>query len=252
MLFRNEASGVLAISQPAHAWISGQLLRAWDERLGEPLLLAAEQHDIGWLDWETAPSFDAETGRPHLFRAIGAAEHAPMWTRGVLRAYAAWGAHVALLVSLHGGVIYGRYTDRHRISAVDAAAAQNYLVTQGPIEAAWARALKLDDDEVDRQRSLVAFADALSLALCGDLKTPLQLEARRRSGERTSMQLEGIFGRAFEFVLDPWPFAGDHLVLEGEARRLPAEGRFVSEAAMRAWLARPERSTFRAEIHRRG
>src|SRR6516165_6585735 len=31
MLFCNHNSGVLAISQPAHAWISGQLLRAWAE-----------------------------------------------------------------------------------------------------------------------------------------------------------------------------------------------------------------------------
>ena len=58
MLFRTEPSGVLAISQPTHAWISGQILRAWDEALSEPLLLAAEQHDIGWLDWETAPTFN--------------------------------------------------------------------------------------------------------------------------------------------------------------------------------------------------
>ena len=58
MLFRTEPSGVLAISQPTHAWISGQILRAWDEALSEPLLLAGEQHDIGWLDWETAPTFN--------------------------------------------------------------------------------------------------------------------------------------------------------------------------------------------------
>jgi hypothetical protein len=251
MLFRDEVSGVLAISQPAHAWISGQLLRAWQEPLGEPLLLAAEQHDIAWLDWETAPSFDPGTGRPHLFRAIGAASHAPMWMRGVERACAAWGAHVALLVSMHGGVIYRRFTDRHRISDADAAAAHAYLEAQGPIEAAWARALALDSDEVDRQRSLVAFADALSLALCGELTAPLALEARRRNGDRAAMQLVAAPGRAFAFALDPWPFAADLLVLEGEARRLPPEGRFDSEAAMRAWLARPERTTFRAELRRR-
>ena len=64
MLFRTEPSGVLAISQPTHAWISGQILRAWDEALGEPLLLAAEQHDIGWLDWETAPTFNPEYRPP--------------------------------------------------------------------------------------------------------------------------------------------------------------------------------------------
>ena len=40
MLFYNHGSRVLAISQPAHTWISGQLLRAWAEPLGEPLLLA--------------------------------------------------------------------------------------------------------------------------------------------------------------------------------------------------------------------
>jgi hypothetical protein len=251
MLFRNETSGVLAISQPAHAWISGQLLRAWNERLDEPLLLAAEQHDIAWLDWETAPSFDGGTGRPHLFRAIGAAQHAPMWMRGVGRAHAAWGAHVALLVSMHGGVIYRRFTDRHRISAEDAAAAQNYLDKQGPIEAAWARALGFDDDEVERQRSLVAFVDALSLALCGELKAPLTIEARGRNGEWTAMNLEEVPGRAFTFVLDPWPFAVDRLVVEGEARALPAEGRFDNETAMRAWFARPERATFRSEIRRR-
>jgi hypothetical protein len=44
----------------------------WAERLDEPLLLAAEQHDIGWSTGETAPSFDPLTGRPHLFRAVGA------------------------------------------------------------------------------------------------------------------------------------------------------------------------------------
>src|SRR5438105_4004448 len=63
MLFRDRPAPVLAISQPTHAWISGQLLRAWDEALAEPLLLAAEQHDIGWIDWETAPSFDPDAGR---------------------------------------------------------------------------------------------------------------------------------------------------------------------------------------------
>ena len=118
MLFRNDPTGVVAISQPTHAWISGQLLRAWNGALPEPLLLAAEQHDIGWLDWEMDPSFDASAGRPHLFRDIGASLHVPMWIRGVDRALGAWGTHVALLISRHGGVIYRRFTTRHRIDRI--------------------------------------------------------------------------------------------------------------------------------------
>jgi hypothetical protein len=250
MLFRNQTSSVLAISQITHAWLSGQLLRAWDAKLNESLLLAAEQHDIGWLDWETSPSFNPDTGRPHLFREIGAATHAPMWTRGVERSLAGWGAHVALLVSMHGGVIYRRYTDRHRISEADAAAAQEYLERQGPIETAWAKSLGLDTPTLDRERSLVAFVDTLSLALCGELKAPLALEALTRTGDKFEMQLSERPGRPFEFVLSPWPFTADDLVLEGEGRLLPSEGRFLNEVAMRAWLAQASRTTFRATLSR--
>jgi hypothetical protein len=248
MLFRTEPSGVLAISQPTHAWISGQILSAWDETLGKPLLLAAEQHDIGWLDWETAPSFNQETGRPHLFREIGAAVHSPMWRQGVERALGAWGAHVALLVSRHGGVIYRRYTDRHRISEADAAAAQKYLETQAPLEAAWAKMLGLDAAALQKETMLVALSDTLSLALCGELKTPIDVEAPKASGGTETLTLRERPGHPFDFVLSPWPLRESVLTVEGEARALPATGRFADEAAMRTWLESPERTLFRARL----
>jgi hypothetical protein len=247
MLFRTEPSGVLAISQPTHAWISGQILRAWANELDEPLLLAGEQHDIGWLDWETAPTFNPQTGRPHLFREIGAAVHSPMWRQGVERALGAWGAHVALLVSRHGGVIYRRYTDRHRISEADAAAAQTFLETQAPLEAAWAKTLGLDAAALQKQTMLVALSDTLSLALCGELKTPIDVEAPNARGETEALRLIERPGHAFDFVLSPWPFRKDVLDVEGEARPLPA-GRFDNEAAMRIWLKSPERAVFRARL----
>jgi Protein of unknown function (DUF3891) len=248
MLFREQPAGALAISQLMHAWLSGQLLRAWDEPFAEPLLLAAEQHDIGWLDWETAPSFNPQTGRPHLFREVGASIHAPMWTLGVNRALHAWGAHVALLVSRHGGVIYSRYTDRHNITREDRAAADAYVATQGAVEAQWARQLGLDEATLKRESALVALVDALSLALCGELKTPLEFQAPDRSGDMIAFRLVEREGVPFEFVLSPWPFREDAVTLEGEGRPLPPEGRFVDEAAMRAWFASPERTMFHARL----
>jgi hypothetical protein len=250
MLFRTGPSGVLAISQPTHAWISGQILRAWDEALSEPLLLAGEQHDIGWLDWETAPTFNHETGRPHLFREIGAAVHSPMWRQGVERALGGWGAHVALLVSRHGGVIYRRYTDRHRISEADAAAAQTYLETQAPLEAAWAKTLGLDAAALQKQTTLVALSDTLSLTLCGELKTPIEVEAPNASGGTGTLRLSERPGHPFDFILSPWPFRKDVLDVEGEARPLPATGSFDNEPAMRTWLKSPERTVFRARLMR--
>jgi hypothetical protein len=248
MLFRTEPSRVLAISQLTHAWIAGQILRAWDEALGEPLLLAAEQHDIGWLDWETAPTFNPETGRPHLFREIGAAVHSPMWSRGVERALAAWGAHVALLISRHGGVIYRRYTDRHRTAEADAKAAQKYLETQAPIEAGWAETLGLNAATLQKETTLVALVDTLSLALCGELKTPIELEAPRATGGTETLCLIERPGHSFDFVFSPWPLRKDVLTIEGEARPLPTAGRFANEAAMRTWLGSPQRTVFRARL----
>jgi len=248
VLFRAEASGVIAISQLAHAWISGQLLHAWDEPLSQPLLLAAEQHDIGWIDWEIAPSFDEKTGRPHLFRDVGASSHAPMWSKGVERALGAWGSHVALLVSRHGGVIYRRFTTRHRLAEADAIAARHYLETQGPKEEAWARALGFDEARLARESALVAFVDTLSLALCGELPAPIDIEAPDRAGGMQTLRLVERPGKTFDFILSPWPFRESALTVEGEARALPSEGRFPDEASMRIWLEAPERVTFVARL----
>jgi hypothetical protein len=248
MLFRTEDARVIAISQLAHAWISGQLARAWDEKLSEPLLLAAEQHDLGWIDWEAAPSFDVNSGRPHLFRDVGAATHAPMWAKGVERAAAAWGDHVALLISRHGALIYRRYFFRHQSAPADAAAVKEYLETQAIRQEGWARRLGFGEAQMSKESGLVAFVDALSLGVCGELRAPLELEAPGRNGAMQKLRLTERAGRPFDFVLTPWPFREGALVLEGEARPLPPQGRFADEASMRRWFAGPERVTFSARL----
>ena len=210
--------------------------------------MAAEQHDIGWMDWEVDPTFNTETGRPHLFREIGASTHAPMWTRGVQRAVGAWGIHVALLISRHGGVIYRRYTDRHRVSEADAAAAQTYLNTQSQIETAWSRSLGLNSAELETETALLALSDTLSLALCGELKTPLNVEAPGRDGRALTFRVAARPQRSFDFAVSPWPFRANELVVEGEARPLPSAGRFPDERAMKTWLALPARANFRARL----
>jgi hypothetical protein len=248
MLFRTQGREVIAISQPMHAWIAGQLLRAWNEPMAEPLLLAAEQHDLGWLDWEVAPSFDAATGRPHLFRDVGASSHAPMWAAGVDRAHGAWGAHVALLISRHGGVIYRRFTSRHRVSDADGDAARHYLESQMPKERAWATALGLDEGRLERESALIACVDTLSLALCGELAAPLTTEAPDRSGTVRSMQLVESPAGSFHFTLSPWPFRVPALNVEGEGLALPDGGRLADEPAMRHWLKSGARRPFSATL----
>ena len=240
MMYRQEEGRTLAISQPAHAWISGQLMRRLAVRASPMLWLAGEQHDIGWLDWERAPSFDAVAGRPPTFREVGAKTHAPMWTLGVERALAAWGPHVALLISRHGGRIYRRF-GLPVAGPEDKAAIEGYLAAQAPREAEWAAACGLEAAELDFQSTLIAFVDALSLAVCGALAAPAELELPVGKTRLTQ-------SKPWELRLAPWPFKGGAFVIEGEGRPMPESGRFADEAAMSAWIASPARATFQTRL----
>jgi hypothetical protein len=239
---------VLAVSQPAHAWVSGQLLRHWAERLDETLLLAAEQHDIAWLDWEVEPSFDPATGRPYFFRDVGAASHAPMWEAGVARALSAWGRRVALLVSRHGSIIYTRFTDRHRSADADGIAAAEYLRRQGAVQAEWASALRLDAGTLVHDTGLIAFADTLSLVVCGALPLPTRIEVPAGYGPARHIHVHSHPDRTGTVVVDPWPFSSDFITIEVEARSLPPAGRFADSASMHAWLAEPSRRTLQSRL----
>ena len=74
-------------------------------------------------------------------------------------------------------------------SEADALAAENYLATQASREATWTEALRLDPVAVKRESSLVAFADTLSLALCGGVIAPMSLEAPAQDGDLIRMEL---------------------------------------------------------------
>ena len=65
----------------------------------------------------------------------------------------------------------------------------------------------------------------------------MSLDAPAQNGDLIRMELTDRAGRPFEFALAPWPFSGDTLVVEAEARPLPPSGRFSSEADMQSWLA---------------
>src|SRR3954465_5638905 len=112
MSWREDGAAVCAIGQPAHAWLSGQLARAWgNERFPAPepreeVCLAAEQHDLGTAAWDAAPRVNPQTGRPMSFMEMPTEVHLDLWTRAP-RLALVQGRYAALLVSLHGTLLYG-------------------------------------------------------------------------------------------------------------------------------------------------
>jgi hypothetical protein len=164
----------IVIGQPAHAWVSGQLARAWGNATfpapapREPFCLAAEQHDVGWADVDLAPAVGPD-GRPRSFMEQPRPVHVAIW-RGAARRLLAQSRYAALLVSLHGTSLYER-VDAAAEPPDSAAAIRDYLTGERALQAALADGL--DPAEVDRNRRLLLALDRLSLMLCHERATTL-------------------------------------------------------------------------------
>ena len=209
MLLVDHPDGKVAVAQPAHAWISGQLAQAWgNERFGalEPgweVCLAAEQHDIPWLEWEREPAIDPKTGYPHTFMSLDMPTKLAMWAKGP-DLLLAQSRYAALLVSLHGSHLY-RDLDR---SAFE----QEIRAT-----------LDASDEEIDRNRRLIWAWDSMSLALLLDWR-PWTAQAVPSSDGPVDLDL------AADGTVRPWPFARERVEVHCEGRLLTAPGAALDDA----------------------
>jgi hypothetical protein len=242
MLLRDEGDGgVLAIGQPAHAWVSGQLARAWgNEAFGaleprEEVCLAADQHDIGMALYDLAPRLDPATGLPHPFSAMPYPTHLELWEVAPRRLLAQ-SRYAALLVSMHGEALY-RLRDIDALPAEEGARIRDYLAGQQALQAALAADLGADPARLRRNQRLLWTWDYLSLALCLGW-APCSTPDTPTAGEPVALRLEPVAGWPGRFTLEPWPFAEPALTVRTEGRRLT--GRFTDEAALHVALASAE------------
>jgi hypothetical protein len=196
VLLVDHPDGKVAVAQPSHAWISGQLARAWagDVQPREAVCLAAEQHDVAWTEWERHPVYDPQTGYPYTFMSLDMPTKLSMWETGpdVLLAQS---RYAALLVSLHGSRLY-KDLDRSTFE-------QEVRAT-----------LDASDDEIQRNHRLVWVWDSMSLALL--------LDWRPRTIEGLHMGPDG--------TVKPWPFATESLTVRCEGRLLTEPGAPLKDA----------------------
>jgi hypothetical protein len=199
VLLVDHPDGKVAVAQPAHAWISGQLARAWgNERFGavEPLAevcLAAEQHDVPWLEWERRPLLDPQTGYPHTFMSLDMPAKNALWRDGP-DLLLAQSRYAALLVSLHGSRLY---------EGID----------RSGFEAAVRATLGASDDEVERNRRLLWAWDGLSLALLLGWAPWTAKDVPAADGP-----MDVALGA--DETIDPWPFGTDRVDIRCEGRLL--------------------------------
>lgn len=234
MLLRREENGdVIAIGQPAHARVSGQLAAAWgNERFGaveprEEVVLAAAQHDIGMAAWDAEPERNPDTGLPYGFIEMPLGTHLRLWTRAPGLALAQ-SRYAALLVSMHGTALY-EMRDLDRLEPADAARVREYLDVQRALQAELIASLGADERDVARNQRLLWTWDHLSLAVLLGW-APITAKAVPSAAGAIDLRLSG------ELRLEPWPFAAPSVELTCDGRVLA--GPWDSETEMRAALAR--------------
>jgi Protein of unknown function (DUF3891) len=225
-----------AIGQTSHAWISGQLARAWGNgqfpapEPFEEVCLASEQHDIGWAGWDVRPSLNPDTRLPYTFMELPLSEHIEIWSGAPARLLAQ-SRYAALLVSMHGTTLQTR-RDLDKLEPAERALVERYLKEQRELQDELIGLLAADRDELDRNRRLIWAWDGISLALCLGWQTLMNDVPGATGSVELSLRMTG----ADQFALHPWPFAADRLDVRCEGRELA--GTFDDEHAMREALDR--------------
>lgn len=215
----------------------GELARAWgNERFGEldpaeDLCLAAEQHELGMLEWDRDPALDPQTGLPVTVSGMELSTHLPLRLLGPER-LRAQSPYAALLVSLHHTSFYAQPPKlgllRKRGRQIN-----SYLAGSAEFQRQLREELGAPDPQVERNWRLVRAWDGLSHCLMYD-RAPGALEAVPSADGRLARLKFGE--RDGHHTLDPWPFQSERVSASTEARLL--ERTFSDRESLRGGLAR--------------
>lgn len=222
MLLRRDGDSVIAIGQASHAWVSGQMARAWHPRVEpyEEICLAAEQHDVGMAMWDLAPALNPRTGLPQSFVEMDLGVHLGLWHAAPARLLSQ-SRFAALLLSLHGSKLYS-LRDLAAMPIAEAEQIRDYLSTQRVFQHQLAGELGIGPDRLRELQELMFTLDGLSLAVLAPWDP---------------FEIGGITVRGL--ALDPWPFAQPELAVRCEGRRL--HGTFEDEQRLHVALEQAER-----------
>jgi hypothetical protein len=230
VIYRVDGDSLVVQTQPAHSWISGQLARHWGNQYfgrfapAEEVCLAAALHDIGFAQWERAPTLNPETRRPYSFSELPARVHFQLWSNGVEQMLG-FGFYPALLVSLH----YSRICQRHfqAPTTEEGRLKAKFLDEQKQIQEDLLSALRQDPsyqtsvnrENLHRNHDLITLWDWISLILMLDDQPEITLDQVPDSRSRASIRLRRK--SRGHLILEPWPFWSPFVHLVTEIRRIP-------------------------------
>jgi hypothetical protein len=241
----------ITISQTSHSWVSGQLARAWGNDMFarfdpyEQICYAAEQHDIGFLDWENQPALNVRTGLPYTFDELPESIHLEIWRRGITQLMPVC-YYASLVVSLH----FCSLCERFHQNNPDHPEVMHFLKAQREHQKKARETLRSDplleravaSEVLACHRDLIAVWDLLSLELCRGRSREFKLPCAPLSDAkrvdllvRQTDKVKNIWG------VDPWPFGAQSVTTFCEGRVV--RQRFTDTKQMQLALSNNDRVT---------
>jgi hypothetical protein len=220
ILHRPADGSVVCVGQASHAWISGQLARAWgtgDFAAPDPfedVCLGVEQHDAGMAEWDRDPDRDPETGLPVEFLKLPVDVHLALW-RAAPGKVLTQSPYAALLVSMHGAALQRSREPTPEIRA--------YLAEQEALQARLLADLGVDPAQARQNQRLLWALDHLSLALLVDGWCPARIDAPTRPGADLAV-LDVAWAPDGDATVTPWPFAAARVRVACWGRRPEPSG----------------------------
>ena len=251
-------SRVLLILQTDHSRIAGLLAAHWgNDQFAKlqpyaSMVLAAQEHDSGWWDWEIKPSVN-EQGYPSDY--IGSIKHLGqgVWLdlyRHAIERVAARDLYAAFFVSMHGEALLtkGMGLLPSMPDYTGDPAVQEFIGQQKELRAGWlptlqnnqALAAVTNDKHLWTNFNLMEVFDQFAQFVCN--RYPFNSQARKNgpthslsgisvpvSAERPNVTLTIDVLNESEAVVRPFPFDANPLKVSFEGRLVPNR-RFVEQA----------------------
>jgi hypothetical protein len=229
MIVRSAESEIELITQPDHARMARRVMEHSRGLRDHPrrgrILHAIGEHDNGWAELDSAPAVNPDTGEIFDFIHAPVATRQAVWPRAVARlSDDPW---AAALVAQHALTAYDRYRQDPEWSAFfDLMAAKRdelMALAEGDLENLLADYL------------FVRLGDLISLTFC------LRASGEQQFADYTIARAGGGVHVA------PWPFEPGAIVMEVEARVLPARV-FDTDADLRKALGEAKVRILRGEV----
>ena len=216
----------MLITQPDHAALAGRIAGAWrsdglpDRPCRPSVLLAAHEHDNGWIEEDARPRVDRERGRPYDFIMMPDEIKQAIWPRAVSR-LATIDRAAAGLIAQHAVTV----NDRHR----GASGWRHFFEELEGLRnelCGWPPGMP-PNAEFLADYGIVFLGDLMSLIFCNGWTDAVEAGGYR------------LILRGAHVEISPDPFGGATLPLEVAARRV-RDRRYRSDADLDEALNRTE------------